>query len=439
MAEPNRRAIFPVLLVNFIGTLGFSIILPFLVFLVARFGGNALVYGVLGATYPALQLVGAPALGKWSDIYGRRKVLLLSQAGTLVSWIIFLAALFLPAHVLLNVTSTTWGTFSLTLPLIVLFLARAADGITGGNISVANAYLADISSEEERTRNFGRMAVSSNLGFIVGPALAGILGATRLGEMLPVLAALVVSLVATLVIAFYLPESKPCVALQRENLSVRKVFGQEHADCISSADDKPIQFRDVLRLPNIPFLFLLYFLIFLGFNLFYTSFPAHAVQGLHWKVTDTGIFFSVMSLLLVIVQGPILSRLSSKYSEASLVIVGNAVLGTNFVLMTFKNEIVIYSAVLLFAVGNGIMWPSVLSILSKVAGDKYQGSVQGFASSFGSLASILGLISGGMLYGWLQENTFLVSAVIIYLSCILSTRLLFLSAPLAVGRSSDPE
>src|SRR5690242_15210422 len=83
----KQSSLFPLLLVNFVGTLGFSIVLPFLVFVVMKFGGNAIVYGLLAATYPAFQLIGAPILGRWSDIYGRKKVLLLSNAGTAVGWI----------------------------------------------------------------------------------------------------------------------------------------------------------------------------------------------------------------------------------------------------------------------------------------------------------------------------------------------------------------
>ena len=92
----KQAQLLPILLVNFVGTLGFSIVLPFLIFLVMKFGGNAIVYGLLAATYPAFQLIGAPVLGKWSDIYGRKKVLLLSNAGTSVGWILFLFALYLP-------------------------------------------------------------------------------------------------------------------------------------------------------------------------------------------------------------------------------------------------------------------------------------------------------------------------------------------------------
>jgi len=102
--QKERISILPLLLINFVGTLGFSIVLPFLVFLVTDFGGNALVYGILSATYPAFQLIGAPLLGRWSDLYGRRKILLLSHLGTLAGWIIFFVALFLPVNDLFKVS-----------------------------------------------------------------------------------------------------------------------------------------------------------------------------------------------------------------------------------------------------------------------------------------------------------------------------------------------
>ncbi|MEM9299571.1 MAG: MFS transporter, partial [Bacteroidota bacterium] len=147
--------------------LGYSIIMPFLVFLVNRFGGNAFVYGVLGSMYPAFQFFGAPILGRWSDTFGRRKILLISQIGTLVAWFVFLLALYLPINTLVEIESKTFGAFAVTLPLVFLFIARAFDGLTGGNVSVANAYLSDISNDQNRKANFGKMAMSSSLGFII--------------------------------------------------------------------------------------------------------------------------------------------------------------------------------------------------------------------------------------------------------------------------------
>ena len=105
-------------------------------------------------------------LGKWSDTYGRKKVLLLSNVGTAIGWILFLVALILPLDGAFNVSFVYFGTVIISVPLLFIFLARAIDGITGGNISVANAYLSDVSSEKNRSNNFGKMAISSNLGFI---------------------------------------------------------------------------------------------------------------------------------------------------------------------------------------------------------------------------------------------------------------------------------
>lgn len=421
----EKISLFPLLLINFIGTLGFSIVLPFLVFLVIDFGGNAIVYGILAATYPAFQLIGAPILGRWSDIYGRKKVLLLSHGGTLTGWIIFLVALFLPVNDVFSVNSTIIGTFVITLPLAVLFLARAIDGLTGGNVSVADAYVADISSDENRGRNFGKMAISSNLGFIVGPALAGILGATVYGETLPVLAALIFSLVVLVVIIFALKESKSSILMEiPEKGNVGKVFSFESKECYKTANPKRLKLQDVFKLKYIPFLLVLNFLIFLGFNIFYTSFPIHAVAGLGWTVTEMGIFFAVLSGIMALVQGPILRKALKRFSEEKLVIIGSVILGTNFILFLSTDIILVYGAAILFAVGNGLMWPSVLSILSKRAGTVQQGAVQGVANSFESLASIIGLTMGGLLYNMLGATTFLISAGIIFTVFIMSFRLL---------------
>jgi len=430
MASSIKKQIplYPLLLINFIGTLGFSIVLPFLIFLVIDFKGNAIIYGILAAIYPAFQLIGAPILGRWSDIYGRKKVLLISHGGTLMGWIFFLFALFLPIDNLFSITSPLIGTLVITLPLLVLFLARSVDGITGGNISVANAYLADISTDENRSKNFGKMAISSNLGFIVGPALAGILGATIYQEILPVLAALFLSLLTLIVIIFALKETKSQLVVVTKQIpekeSIRKVFAHECKECYHAPNPKKLRFKDVFKLKHISFLIILYFFIFLGFNIFYTSFPIYAVDGLKWSLIELGIFYAVLSGIMVLVQGPVLRKALKKFSEEKLVIIGSIILGINFILFVAGNDILVYGAAILFAVGNGLMWPSFLSILSKTAGHAYQGFIQGVASSFGSLASIVGLITGGLLYNLIHSFTFLISAGIIFVVFIISFKLL---------------
>lgn len=422
----KRNPLLAILLVNFTGTLGFSIVLPFLVFLVMNLGGDAVIYSLLAATYPAFQLIGSPILGRWSDIYGRRKVLLLSNVGTAIGWILFVIALLLPIDRVFNINLEYFGTFVVAVPLLFIFLARAIDGVTGGNISVANAYLSDISTDKNRSNNFGKMAISSNLGFILGPALAGILGGTFYGALLPVLAALLLSIVTLIVIGFLLresiPKSNPIVI--PEEGTIRKVFAQECKDCYPQDSAVKSKFGDVFKQEHISFLLVLYFLIFLGFNVYYASFPTHAANVLHWSVTQLGIFYAILSGIMVLIQGPVLRKALETFSEEKLVIFGSLILGTNFVLFFSESIISVYTAVVLFAIGNGLMWPSFMSILSKCAGTALQGAVQGVAGSIGGVASIIGLIAGGVLYNLIGGATFLVSAVIIFSVFVMSCRLL---------------
>ncbi|RXE56923.1 MFS transporter [Methanoculleus taiwanensis] len=426
--EPGNvpaKTLYPLFAVSFIGSLGFSIVLPFLVFLVTDFGGNALVYGLLGSTYPAFQLIGAPLLGRASDVYGRKKILLLSQAGTLASWCIFLAALFLPIVPLAAVDSGLLGAFTLTLPLLVLFVARALDGITGGNVSVANAYLADVTVDAERNRNYGRMSVASNVGFILGPALAALLGATRYGQVPPVLVALVIALIGVVIIIVWLPERRPCPITEKpEKTAIRTAFGQEQKECYRLEGERDLSIRGVFRLSHVPYILLLYFLIFLGFNIYYTAFPAYAAGPLAWTSTTLGLYLAAVSAMMAFVQGPVLSHLSDRISEGYLIVAGSAILGVNFILLATGNLALIYLAAVFIAVGNGLMWPSTLSALSKLAGKRYQGAVQGVAGSAGSLASIVGLIAGGILYEQFGAGAFLITAGVIYLVFFLALRVL---------------
>ncbi|MGN6350922.1 MAG: MFS transporter [Candidatus Nitrosocosmicus sp.] len=423
----KQISLFPLLLSNFIGTISYSIVLPFLVFLVIGFGGNSLIYGIVSAIYPAFQLIGAPVLGRWSDIYGRKKILLLSNGGTLVGWIIFLSALFLPVWHVISINSSILGSFIITIPLMVLFAARALDGITGGNISVANAYLADVSEDKDRSKNFGKLSISANLGFIVGPALAGVLGGTIYKELLPVISAVLISSMAFVVVGFMLKESKPkeSVAITfPERKNINKVLSFECKECYKAPNPKKLGYKDVLKIKDISFLIILYFFIFLGFNIFYTAFPNHAVVGLKWSVTQMGIFYAVLSGMMIFIQGPILRKAIQILSEQKLVIIGSLILGINFILFVANNTTLAYVAAILFALGNGLMWPSFMSILSRRAGTDNQGVVQGVASSFGSIASIIGLIMGGLLYNTIGSTTFLISAAVIFLVFIMSFRLL---------------
>jgi len=425
LSKTTDIPLYPVLMVNFIGMLGYSIIMPFLVFLVNRFGGNEFIYGLVGSIYPAFQFFGAPILGRLSDRYGRKKILMISQAGTLIAWMIFIVALIVPVESITSVESGAVGSFIITLPLLLLVFARALDGLTGGNISVANAYLSDISNDENRKANFGKMAMSASLGFIIGPALAGILGATVYQELLPVAGAALISVIALYFIWFHLPESKArLVDPDMKRPRIRKIFAVENKECYKMKNCQDTTWKAVFNLPNIPFMLLLYFLVFLAFSLFFAAFPMHALKTLGWNSFQLGLFFSILSGLMIMVQGPLLTLLSKHYSDQSLVLIGSFFLVAAFTLLVSNNTLIIYSSAALYALGNGLMWPSYLSILSKFGGDRQQGSVQGVANSAGSFASIIGLICGGFLYGLIGSVTFVMAAFILFVIFLLSFNLI---------------
>ncbi len=409
------KIIFPILLVNFIGILGYSIVIPILIFIVTDLGGNGFIYGILGATYPFFQLIGAPILGRLSDRIGRKKVLIVSQAGTFAAWMLFLLAFILPKTTLWSSDSELTGSYLMTLPLLLLFIARIFDGFTGGNVSVANAYLSDISTDDNRDKNFGMMGASTSLGFVLGPAVAGILASTLLGEALPILLAAVISLIAIFVIILRLPESNPCV-VDTGNLgfrSFRRFFQVEHKDCYTddiTKDDASNSFWKILKLEGIPLLYAIYFLTFLAFSLFYAGLPIYASTILKWSSTELGIFLAYSSIIMILVQGPLLSYLSGRVSNILCIAVGTILLAMSFYLLSFSDIITLYIANTLLSLGNGLMWPSFLSLLSRTGNHQMQGAIQGYGNSMGSFASIFGLILGGILFESMQMAVFMIGA-----------------------------
>jgi MFS family permease len=408
------------LLVNFTGAMGFSIVLPFLVFLVHQWGGNAIIFGFASAMYSIFQLFGSTFLGRWSDYLGRKRMLAMSQLGTVMAWMIVLAAFYIPAKAMLNVDSHLLGKFSLTLPLILLFVSRALDGLTGGNASVANAYVADITPADARDGRFGKMGVASNLGSMIGPVLVGILSGTILGYELPVLATMGISLLSMIITIVLLPNPKPCpVGLNPHATNALNVLGKEHRPCIRPKPPTKMSSANLVRLPGIPVFMATYFLVMLAFNFFYVSFPLQAATKMQWTVKHTGAFFSVMSVCMVAVQGALLPHLSRIWSDKRLVCVGAFVLGFGFLTLSPASDWLPFVGAVLIALGNGLMWPPVVALLSKAAGE-HQGAVLGLVGSVSAAASILGLFLGGIMFhhftGWL----FVLSAGFIFGVIVLS-------------------
>ncbi len=428
MSTPSKEKsnIFPILLVNFIGILGYSVVIPILIFIVTDFGGNGFIYGLLGATYPFFQFIGAPILGRLSDRIGRKKVLIISQLGTFLAWVLFLIAFTLPITELWSQDSDFTGSYVMTLPLICIFIARMFDGFTGGNISVANAYMSDISTDENRSKNFGKMGASTSLGFVIGPAFAGLLASTAMGEVLPLIIATFISLVAIFVINYRLKESNPRTVdtggISFKNF--RRFFQVEHKDCYTEGTENEQEetksgWREILSISGIPLLYLIYFLTFLAFSLFYAGLPIYANTHLNWTSGDLGIFLAYFSLIMVIAQRPVLNWLSSKTSSINLVLLGSVFLSLGFLLLYKEDVIILYSAATLMAFGNGIMWASFMALLSSTGSQSKQGAIQGYGSSMGSVASMLGLIIGGILFESISTLVFLIGGGLFMIIVIL--------------------
>lgn len=410
--EGRRKAFLPLLVVTFISALGFSIVLPILVYIVRDFKGDSIVYGLLGATYPFFQLIGSPVLGNLSDRIGRRKVLIISQLGTLLSWGVFLLAFYVPMVVWLQVDTGRFAGIVLTSSIVVAFLGRALDGLTGGNVSVAQAYLADISDEKTRKKDYAKMGMASGIGFVVGPGIAGLLAELPPGNQTPVIAAILISVVGLGMLVFYLPK--------KENLELGEQPPKENEQAAKAKKYGP---RALLRIPKIRFIVVLYFILFLSFNIFYTAFPLHADSTLHWDASRLGVFFVVLSGLMALVQGPLMGWLSSRTEDEPLIWIGTLFLMGSFVCLVFPVGWLSWLAAALFALGNGLMWPSFLSVLSRVAPKGYQGTVQGLGASAGGAASVVGLTAGGFLFQEFQSLAFLFPPAILSLFWILSFRL----------------
>ncbi len=408
----------PILAVHFLGTLGFSLAIPFLVYIVRDLGGASWTYGLVGATYSACQLVGAPLLGQWSDRAGRRPVLVASQVGTLAAWVLFLVALSVPVGELGAFAGAT-----LTVPLLLVFLARALDGATGGNISVANAYVADLTRDHGEVRQvaFGRMGMASSLGFAIGPAVAGLLGGTVWGPRLPIALAAMLALVTTAAIVFLLDEPKGrCPDGPPPPSSTASGLGQQAKPC--HGEDAP-RAAAVWRRPAVARALLATFLLFLAFNFFFAGFPVHAAEAFGWDPAQLGFFFGVLALAMMVAQGPLLCAASRLRPRSVGFALGVGLRVAALLAVVLPAGPVSYLGAVFYAVGNGLSWPTFQARVAELGGEA-QGAVQGAVTSAASLASIVGLVLGGALYPALGAGLFTVAATIFAL-VLLGTRAWF--------------
>jgi DHA1 family tetracycline resistance protein-like MFS transporter len=345
------RPLVIILLTIFVNLVGFGIIVPLLPYYAETFGASPLVIGLLFAVFSLCQLLAAPALGDLSDRYGRRPILIFSLAGTVISFVMLAVA------------------HSVTM----LFAARIVDGLSGGNISTARAYVADITEPKDRARAYGLIGAAFGLGFILGPALSGLL--SHISYTAPIWAAAGVTLVATTMAVVWLPET-----VHRTHAGAGNPFRY-----LPSLWHRP-EIRRVLTID---------FLYWCSFAIFQTTFALFAARRFSFDVARTGYFFAGFGVLGAIIQGGLIRPLVKRAGDVATFRLGLVFGAIGLVATTMTHSVTGFALALVpLALGIGFGHPTMASLVSLVSGADEQGRVQGAASAVESLGRTVGPVWG---------------------------------------------
>jgi len=344
--------------VVFIDLVGFGIVIPILPLYAERFGASPIVIGLLLAVYSAMQMLCAPLLGRLSDRIGRRPVLLVSVLGT-------------AAGFFLMGTANT---------LTLLFVARIIDGATGGNLSTALAYIADVTPPEERSRGMGLVGAAFGLGFIVGPALGGIF--SRVSPQAPFFVAAALATLNAVALAVWLPESLP----PERRVRTFHVAGARSLDLAP-----PARRRLALTLGT-------YFLTTVAFSLLTATYPLFTNRRFGYGPSENGYLFATQGLLAAIVQGGLLGWLIRRSSDKAMALVGVVGLGVSLFLLPLSLAIpVLLATTAGVAISHGLVASTLNGLASRTVSPAAQGRVMGLMQSAASLARIVGPVLGGWL------------------------------------------
>ncbi len=353
----KRSPLFVIFITVFIDLVGFGIVIPVLPYYAegTRFGATPREVGLLFASYSVMQLVFAPVLGRLSDKYGRRPILLISLLGTSLGFLI------------LGFASTLW----------MLFLGRIIDGISGGNISTAQAYIADVTTKEDRAKGMGLIGAAFGLGFVFGPAIGGIL--SRWGINVPFLFAGGLALANAILLYFTLPETVTA----------------DHPARVSAARGRGWkQLLEALGQRQLAFVLTIYFLSIVAFSIMTASFSLFMMFRLGYDPWHSGWIFAFVGVVSAIIQGGLIGRLVKRFGEPALVIAGGFLFSISLFVSPFVTAAMgllgILSVGALSSIGNALTAPSLTSLASKSASAAEQGSVLGVTQSVASVARAVG-------------------------------------------------
>jgi DHA1 family tetracycline resistance protein-like MFS transporter len=396
MKRVQGSPLLPIFLIVFIGLLGFGIILPLLPLYATQFGASPLVAGALLASYSLIQLVATPYLGALSDRIGRRPVLIISQVGTVLSFL------------LLGVANS--------LPL--LFAARILDGISGGNISTAQAYISDITDEKDRAKAFGLIGAAFGLGFILGPAIGGILSQGN-NYQLPAFAAAFISLVSLLLTIFMLPESLPPTKRNTHRQpriidldGLRRAFGYQ----------------------QLGLLLIIFFLFNLAQSGFQGLFALFNEQKFGFGAQETGYMLAYVGFLAVLLQGGGIGPIIRRFGERRTLQVGLIVGAIGFAWTGFVGSWqFLLVALLPVAIGLGVATPATNSLITRESDTADRGQVLGISQSIAALARVVGPLFAGFALEYQVWLPFVLAALLVSVAAAFSLRLVPSAHP-----SEDP-
>ena len=384
-----NRPLLVIFLTIFVNLVGFGIIIPLLPFYAETFGASPLTIGLLFAVFSACQLLAAPALGDLSDRYGRRPVLIFSLLGTVVSFVMMAMA-----H-----------------SIAMLFAARIVDGLSGGNISTARAYVADVTEPKDRARAYGLIGAAFGLGFIMGPALSGVLAAYSYTA--PIWAAAAITMVATLMAWFWLPET-----VHRAAAGTGMPFRN---------------LAEMLRRPGLRRMLWIDFVYWFAFAIFQTTFALFVARRFGFDVSQTGYFFAAFGILGAVVQGALIRPVVHRLGDKPTFILGLVCAAIGLVGATLAHTVVWFTVALLpLALGIGFGQPTVSALVSRAGRGDEQGRVQGAAGAMESLGRALGPVWGNAALSRYGEAMPYLSAA----ACLVLT--LFLSFSYTVADSDAP-
>ena len=353
----NNRNLFVIALIAVVNALGYGIIIPILYSYSHSFGLSDFQNGLLFATFSLCQFLSTPIIGHLSDLYGRKPLLVISLLGTVVS---FLMMAFAPSA-------------------IFLFIARALDGLTAGNLPVAQAVISDTTEPKDRAKGFGIIGASFGFGFIFGPAISAL--TVRFSMAVPFLIAASVTAIAVLLTAIILPETN----MHRGQVAHRKLF--DFGKLVRALLDERVGKTLLISL-----------LYSFAFGLFIYAFQPVAVEVLGLSPTQIAATFTLFGVVGLIAQAGMVSRVTKRFGEIQALVFSLAGLAATFFGLFFVKIFAIFIFINIFlAIANAFIQPLLQALLSKEVDAKSQGEIMGINASYMSLGMIFGPIVGGAL------------------------------------------